>query len=754
MKRYISTILFSFITLISFSQDFTGTILDKETKLPIPFAKVYFVDLKTGTIADENGVFKIENFNQNSIHIQITFIGYTSIEENVNIDTTNEQIFYLENGHFELDEVVVSAPSGRLQSENIVSVERRKMSELQQTSPLTLTEAISNIPGVEQTTTGAGIGKPVIRGLSGNRIVTYAQGIRIENQQWGDEHSLGVGDVGIESVEVIKGPASLLYGSDALGGVLYFVDERYANQNTVEGFAQTKFLSNTLGSINNMGFKIHKGILKFNLFGTYSSQADYQIPNFERVFNTRFDEKNIKGSFGFNTQNWISNIRYSFLQNFYGIAEDSTFTSSTQRNFVLPFQAINNHNFSFENIFFTGKSKLKMTLGYTNNYRKEYEDETDHHALGLKLNTATYNLKWYSPIYKERFDFIIGSQGMAQSNLNDGEEVLIPDANTIDFGAFGLANLKFKKLQLQAGVRADYREIDSKRMQVEHHNEEGEEEEEDKIIQALKKSYRGLTFSGGAVYKMKKTKFRTNISSGFRAPNTTELLSDGVHHGTNRYIKGDANLAYETATQIDFSFDYQDEHFSFSVNPFYNYIENYIFLSPTNTEVENIPVFEYLQTNAFLYGGELGFHHHPHKIHWLHIESNLSTVIAENRKGNALPLIPQTKLNSKIKAEISHKGKLKLKSVFVQNIYKFQQNRTGLFETTTSDYNIINIGLNLEITTKNNPIEITTGIKNLLNTEYIDHLSRFKTLEIPNQGINFYIGLKVKLNKVLKEKRS
>jgi iron complex outermembrane receptor protein len=270
---------------------------------------------------------------------------------------------------------------------------------------------------------------------------------------------------------------------------------------------------------------------------------------------------------------------------------------------------------------------------------------------------------------------------------------------------------------------------------------------------ALKKSYNGLTFSGGTVYKLKKTKFRANISSGFRAPNTSELLSDGVHEGTNRYEKGNTNLKNENAIQVDFSFDYQNEHFSFSVNPFYNAIQNYIFLSPTNAVIDNSPVFEYIQSNAFLYGGELGFHYHPHKIHWLHLESNLSTVIAEDRNGNSLPLIPQTKLNSTISAEISHKGKVKLKNVFVQNIYKFQQNRTGLFETATNDYNLINIGLKLEILTKNNPIEITTGIRNVLNTKYIDHLSRFKTLEIPNQGINFYIGLKVKLNKELKEKR-
>ena len=730
------TYLFLFLSITIFGQDFTGTVLDKETKQPIPFAQVYFVDLKTGTETDQNGNFKVEQFFQKIIHIQIYSVGYKTIDQIVNIDTVKEQTFYLEHTHFELQEVLVSAPTGRLQGENIVNIEQKKITELKQTSPLTLAEAISNIPGVEQTTTGAGIGKPVIRGLSGNRIVTYAQGIRIENQQWGSEHGLGVGDVGIESVEVIKGPASLLYGSDALGGVLYFIDERYATQNTIEGFVQTKFLSNTIGSITNAGFKINKGKLKFNLFGTYSSQADYQKPNFERVFNTRFDEKNIKSSFGFNTKKWISNIRYSYLQNNYGIVENATFNTVNKRNFVLPFQTIDNHNLSFENIIYTNNSKLNLTFGYTNNYRKEFEENSNNHALGLKLNTFTYNVKWYSPTYKKHFDFVIGSQGMEQFNSNNGEEILIPDANTIDGGVFVLGNLRFDKIQFQGGIRADYREINTKLMVT----DEGS-------FPKLKKSYNGLTFSGGTVYKLKKVKFRANISSGFRAPNTTELLSNGVHHGTNRYIKGDANLINENATQMDFSFDYKNKHLNFSVNPFYNIIQNYIFLSPTNGEIENSPVFEYIQTNVVLFGGELGLHYHPHKIHWLHFESNFSTVIANDKNGNSLPLIPQTKLNTTLRAEISHKGKVILKNIFVQHIYKFQQNKTGFFETATNNYNLINIGLKINILTKNNPIEISTGIKNLFNTSYIDHLSRFKTLEIPNQGINYYLGIKLKLNK-------
>ncbi|MBL4661998.1 MAG: TonB-dependent receptor, partial [Flavobacteriaceae bacterium] len=313
MKNSIGTTLILLFSICTFGQTFTGTVLHQETKAPLSGAQIYFTDLKTGTETDENGEFIIQDLNQKSIHIQITLDGYNMIEELIDLEPTTSKTFYLKKGHFELDEIIVSAPKTKLQGENIVNITHKKMVELQQTAPLTLTEAISAIPGVDQTTTGAGIGKPVIRGLSGNRIVTYAQGIRIENQQWGDEHGLGVGAVGIESVEVIKGPASLLYGADALGGVLYFIAERYASQNTIQGFAQTQFLSNTLGTKNSLGFKIHKGKLKFNLFGAYTSHADYQTPNFDRVFNTRFDERNIKAALGFNSSNWITNLRYSYL---------------------------------------------------------------------------------------------------------------------------------------------------------------------------------------------------------------------------------------------------------------------------------------------------------------------------------------------------------------------------------------------------------------------------------------------------------
>ena len=135
MKNIISATLFLFASITAFGQDFTGTVLDKETKQAVSYAQVYFVDLKTGTTTDENGIFKIEHFNQKIIHIQITFVGYKIIDQIVNVDTAKEQTFYLEQSHLELEEVVVSAPSGRLQGENIVNIEHKKITELQQTSP-------------------------------------------------------------------------------------------------------------------------------------------------------------------------------------------------------------------------------------------------------------------------------------------------------------------------------------------------------------------------------------------------------------------------------------------------------------------------------------------------------------------------------------------------------------------------------------------------------------------------------------------
>ena len=452
-----------------------------------------------------------------------------------------------------------------------------------------------------------------------------------------------------------------------------------------------------------------------------------------------FDEVS-QNHFGTDQSDQVTlNIRYSYLQNDYGIPEDTVF-STTERDPVMPFQNISNHSLSWENTLFAKQAKLNLVGGYTGNRRKEFEDFPGKPALDMDLQTYTYSAKWYSPEIGKNFEVIAGTQGMYQSNLNRGEEALIPDGKVSDVGVFSLLIFNKAKLSVQSGLRMDQRQINTLEMQA-----------VDDTLAAFGKSFSNLNYALGAVHKGKRLTMRANLSSGFRAPNTSELLSHGVHEGTNRFEMGNRDLKSENATQVDLTLDHQMEHLSFQINPFYNAIQNYIFLAPLDSVMDGSPVFEYRQRNAFLYGGEAGVHYHPHSIHWLHFETNLSTVIAEDASGTPLPLIPATKLSSTVKLEFEQEANIRLVELFVQHKYVFRQDRAGTFETASVDYNLLNLGFALEFGNGEHPVEFSAGVKNVLNSKYIDHLSRLKPLGIFNQGINIYAGLKIPFEKKITE---
>jgi len=729
----ISSLLFLIVCIAPatiWGQSFQGDVIDAESREPIPYANIFFVELETGTTSNVEGHFVISHYPKKKIRIQVSCIGYETLQEVLDLAKLDHITFSLHPSHFDLQEVVVSVPLGRLQSDNVVGIERRDLKSLKNLAPMSLAETISQIPGVEQNSTGVGIGKPVIRGLSGNRIVTFAQGIRVENQQWGDEHGLGVGDVGIESVEVIKGPASLLYGSDALGGVLYFVDERYAEHNSIEGSLASRFNINTLGSSNDLGIKWHKERLKMNLFGNYGTYADYSIQNGNSVLNSRFDQQNVKSSLGYNYKHWISNLRYSYLKNNFGLSDTLAASDSRPRSPDLPFQRIDNHALAWENTLLTGGSRFNLILGYTGNHRSEFEESKETPILDMDLRTYTYNLKWYAPTFHDRIELILGSQGMDQENKNQGEELLIPDALTRDIGGFSAVRIEWEKIQIQGGIRLDSRRIETKDIRS-----------EEDTIYAIARSFQSLNYSLGFVIPSDSWTIRSNISTGFRAPNTSELLSNGVHEGTNRFERGNAELRSEKATQIDLSIAYQSEHLGFNLDPFFNSIQNFIYLEPDGTFLQDVPVYDYVQRSAIYYGGEAGIHFHPHQVHGMHLESNFSMVMAQDEKKEGLPLIPGMKWTTSCKLEFSGKGKLRLQDAYITFIHRFEQDRTAAFENASASYDLVNIGLSLLIGDGPRPLELNTGVRNVLNENYIDHLSRYKVYGIQNQGRDIYFGL-------------
>ncbi|MDR1554265.1 MAG: TonB-dependent receptor [Prevotellaceae bacterium] len=715
-------------------------VVDKNTGEPIAFANVYFPDTKTGTSTDESGNFLISTSTQ-PLFVQISSVGYKTYLGTLSLQDEN-RIIQLEQSVHELQEVVVSEHSSRLQGENVVNVEKLTLNHNAELHGFSLAEKLSDVAGINNWSTGAGIGKPVIRGLSGNRIAVFSQGLRIENQQWGDEHGLGLDENGYEQVEIIKGPVSLLYGSDALGGIIYFVDERYAKENSVESVLSSEYNSNTKGSRSTAGFKLSKNRFHWNVFGGYTTHEDYTDGNKDFVANSRFRTGDFKTVLGYTGNKFITSLKYSFLNEKYGLTETEESEGgeeepySNGRKPISPFQDLTTHLISAENtLFFDNGSKLKIDAGYIFNNRKEFEDDVA--ALDMNLNTLSYNAKWYSPKTYKRWTFTIGSQGMYQTNKNKGEEILIPDASTSDAGIFAVADFYYsEKAYWMTGLRIDGRHISGKEHGIPN---------EDDYIPEFSKSYFAFNFSTGIFQPVaEKLSFRANFSSGYRAPNMFELLSDGAHEGTNRYEIGNTQLKTENNYQIDASLAYKSKHLELFINPYFNYIRNYIYLQPTGAEIDDMPVYNYSQTNAYLYGGETGLHLHPHPLDWLHLDASYSNTFGRNKHSN-LPLMPSQKINASVSANFTWNEAVKRFSIYMQTIYSFEQKRIADYELSTDDYLLLNAGLAFEFGWKKQKLLFNISVNNMLNKTYYDHLSRYKTDGIYNMGRNFNVKLSIPL---------
>ena len=743
MKNFFIALFLGFSAILQAQNTLSGTVTDLKNQ-PIKGVSVYASELHKGTTTDENGKYTFSNLPNRNLKISFTFVGFATQNKTINsLQKEYTLDVNLEETIFEMDEVIVSTAFNKIQSQNVMKVEHESIKNLQRKGTATLIEGLATIPGVSQVSTGTSIGKPVIRGLSGNRVLVYSQGVRIENQQFGDEHGLGLNDSGIESVEVIKGPASLLYGSDALGGVLYFNPEKFADANTFKANFSQKYFSNTAGSSSSLGLKTSTDNWKFMARGSYNTHSDYKISGGDRVTNTRYNETDFKTGIGYSNAKFSSVLRYNYNELDLGIPEDGPEASgadqTTSKKTGFPKQGVFNHLLSLNNVFFFEKSKLDLDLGYVANDRSEFED-SNVAILHMKLKTFNYNAKYHLP-KMGKIETIVGVQGMYQTNTNSGEEYLIPDAVTNDFGVFGTANYEWNTNVLQAGLRFDNRNITTDAQGIA--GEEGS-------FEAIDKSYDSFNASLG--YKTNladDVTLRLNVASGFRAPNLAELTSNGVHEGTNRYEIGNSNLKTEQNVQTDLNLEYKTDHFEFFVNGFYNHINNYIYTSPTGEVIDENAVFDYVQDNAKLYGGEVGLHFHPHPLDWLHFETTFETVTGEKQSRSVgrdyLPLIPANNWNNTIRTEFKIKNWLEDGFATLNVSSTFNQKNVSGFETESNGYNLVNLGFGGTVKLGKTAFDVNINGNNLFDKRYIAHLSRLKTDGIPNIGRNIVFGVNFNL---------
>ncbi|MCB9197390.1 MAG: TonB-dependent receptor [Flavobacteriales bacterium] len=741
-QKYTLTFLYLLLSIQSLALNLSGKVLDNETHTGIPFANVFFTDLNSGASCDENGTFYFTGNLPQNTKIKVSAIGY---ETQIYVLKTNETeiTINLIPSHIELEEFVIST-NGELQRNSIVNVEHRSIGELQTITNNDLGAAISNIPSVYNNSTGNGISKPMIRGLSGMRIVTYLNGLRIENQQWGGDHGLGVTDNGIGSIEVIKGPASLLYGADALGGVLYLIEEPFADQNSLETMFSSKYEINSRKYSNNVGFKLSGNKLKINLFGTQTNAGDFTIPTGEFVKNSRYQQQDIKTSLGYHQKNWIITARYNYVHYRTGIpghTHDSVFnrqdflSESFSRAKNVPAQVVFSHFSLIENAFYFKRSVLKIKTGFTSNRLQEFEEKFTQSSLDMTLNNYTYNVYWEKSI-NNKINLIIGSQCMNQTiqNARNAEEKIIPNAHIGDLGAYLLFQGNIAKWNYQMGGRFDQRVLETSSTEFLN----------------LNKKYLSWNYSLGVSRMVQKIKIRANISSGYRPPHSSEMLINGIHHGTYRYEIGDIELKSEQALQMDLGLDYSGEHLSIGFNPYVNLIKDYIYIKPIDSIAQNYPVYEYTQDpSSLLLGGDLSFHYHPHFIHQLHIEHNTSFIYGIKSDHSSFPLIPQPRLNTLLKYQFNSSKKLSLDYIAIQHLYFFNQNKIDQFETVSYAYHLINISLNAKVNSKN-PFTVQCGIRNLLNNNFTDHLSRLKPFDIPAPGRNFFVSIKFNIKSSIK----
>lgn len=745
MKQFINVLLLLIVTNIYAQNSINGTILNSETKEAIAFANIYFPQLEKGTTTNADGVFSLNNLPTGNYKILVSYVGFETFSQTIKLPLQENLEIRLQSSAIEMEEVIVSTPFHKLQSENVMKVEQRKISDLKKKGAINLAQGITNIPGVEGISTGIGISKPVIRGLSSNRVLVYTQGIRLENQQFGSEHGLGVNDAGIESVEVIKGPASLLYGSDALGGVLYLNPERFAQENESETDLNLQYFTNTEGLSTNLGYKSSGEQFKFLIRGSFAEHADYKTEDY-RVTNTRFNEKDLKAALGYQGVHFKTELRYNMNASKLGIPEEIG-VQSLNNYPLLPYQEITNHIFSSKSVVFFENSSLDVNLGFTYNDRKEFEeehhhdedhdeheedhddheedhddhedeehDEILHPALHMKLKTFNYDVKYHMP-KMGKFETIVGVQGMNQTNTNYGEEQLIPDATTNDFGVLATSHIHFEKVDVQLGARFDTRNI--------------------VVKNTIDKNF--TSFNGALGFKTNLTKnvvARLNVASGFRAPNLAELTSYGSHEGTNRFEIGNENLNNEQNFQTDLALEYKTDHLEVFANGFYNVVNDYIYLSPNGESINEDPVYLYLQEDAALYGGEFGLHIHPHPLDWLHIESSFETVTGKQNGGAYLPLIPANKIKNTLRVEYDLKH-LEKGNAFITLSTALAQNKTSVFETETGGYSLLSAGFGGEINVFKNTLQFQITGTNLTNKKYVNHLSRLKPDGIYDIGRNF-----------------
>ncbi|TCO05413.1 TonB-dependent receptor [Natronoflexus pectinivorans] len=751
-----------------------GVVLD-ENNNPVPGANVVYNGGTMGVVTDGQGVFEINNLPIEKQELVASSMGYEAVT--YELDGHSDESFItlrLKSSDFILNEVqVVSSQRDNRRRSESTAVEVINQDFLFNNYSGSLMQTLQRVPGVSSMDVGTGISKPVIRGLGFYRVVVAENGIKHEGQQWNSHSGLSIDQQGIHQIEIIKGPASLQYGSDAIGGVINILPAPIPQNGEISGNVSLTGKTNTAwmgGSASVSGrngdFYFHTGFTH-NSFGDFkipetdefilpapvsAAEASHRVPLGNQVYNTAGRENAVSLTTGL-VKSWgTSYFDMSYYSNKTGFfdyvglqyEDQRADHAKNRRDIRVPYQKVDNYSLNHFTNVALGENRLQMALGYQYNESAEhsflfdrtgnrYEDliyyrEKDNLELLLKLHNVSANFLYsIRSIENHTIDFVLNSQ--YHYHTTDGYNHILPHYNRTSIGAGVLYKYEFSPQWLfNAGARADFN-----RFEMEQSLNPDPAYGDAVFNPDFNKNFNGSSFSVGVNHLPdNNTIWKLHVGKSYRVPSAYELGAYGLHRHEGRFERGDLNISPEQAWQFDAGLDKRIGDFEFSVSPFVNYFTNYLFLNPTPELRPEGQVYEYRQTEALLTGGEISLDYM-----WRRFQFNASAeyVYAVNLElERPLPFTPPFSAIVGVNYQLNDGNVFKRSSIGLEALTVADQNMTVPNELNTPGYRIYNFNARTTVAFGRQEVNMRLTVRNLLDEQYFNHISFYRRMRIPEPG--------------------
>lgn len=768
----------------------TGTVTG-ENNQPLSGAVVLLSPVYATTITDTDGVFTIEGLDEGKYQVSISYMGYKSLADSVTVSGNVSEVFMMDVAAVSLQEVVVTDNYYEVRKrEESLNIEIVNDDFLRQNLGGSLMNTLERLPGVTALTIGSGQSKPVIRGLGFNRVVVVENNIKHEAQQWGADHGLEIDQYAIERIEVVKGPSSLMYGSDAIGGVIDLKDRDIPAQNSFGGAVDLSGKTNNDFGGASVALFARKKHLYAKMRVSVIDYGDYKVPvdsvdiysyraalYRNHLRNTAGSEANMHFTFGIIKNRFQSKITGSsinsksgFFANAHGLEPrnvDTALHDHSSRDIQMPYQSVSHFKITSNSIVQWKKSGLEMDLGFQRNFREELSPYVQHgympplfpdtlsfdSGLERQFEKYVFSGNWkFRYQWSEKTMINVGVNSEYQDNSISGRGFIIPEFNSLSLGSYLLAKHKLNELNyLQAGLRYDFGHVET----TEYYDWfpspvviDGDTSMEN-LMRAphLNRKFSSFSWSAGYNYNPDNWAIKVNIGKSFRMPTAKELAANGVDFHMYRYVVGRDDLSPEISYQLDAGIEYSSKQFAVGTTPFVNYFSNYIYLNPSpdhdRTYGAGHQKFYHTESKVFRYGGEVHAHYKPLESLQLGIigEYVYSIQLSGEKRGYTLPFSPPPSAIFNIKYQ---RQNLKfLSGAYLTVDYKVAAAQKNIVppEEVTDGYQVINLGIGGDVKIRNQKISFSMQVQNLLNNTYYNHTSYYRLINIPEPGRNFIINL-------------